>query len=401
MSIIDREWGGLTEGGWKTIPIVFIESYAQLGISAEQFAFIVTVHSFFRGQQQIFPQVEVIAELMGKSVGTVRRYIRDLRNVGYLITTNKGPAQRYDFTPLYKKIMEVEKLNVKSREYHTDGKSLFIQNGDKKSTTRGKGATVHASCSDVNAKNESPPHPPYKEDNVDIYIKDMPTATTDVVATTEVVEENGKNGSSGKSSLGVIEGTGRKSSLGNLLSTALENIQVRHAERKTRTRARIDFKGSKSPPKSNKPKGLDRLVAKSPSQYTCNDIAVLMQESMKEKWGYFMGKVTMKERGQLKNMIKEYGAEEVAVTAWKMVNLWEEVKGDLKLSGYPSIAILYGYRRSLVPWAANGGMPESRPSWAISFDPKSERPDGQESGWPEEWSEEKPEEEIPESHKEF
>lgn len=97
-----------------------------------------------------------------------------------------------------------------------------------------------------------------------------------------------------------------------------------------------------------------RYKDKEIAEYNTNDLAFYFREKYEKITGVRYGRITNKERGHLKELLDTFGAEVVA----KGIDYLMENYHTL-ISGYPSIAVLYGFRTSIIPLAVKGN-PVSR-----------------------------------------
>lgn len=97
-----------------------------------------------------------------------------------------------------------------------------------------------------------------------------------------------------------------------------------------------------------------RYKDKEIGEYNANDLAFYFREKYEKITGVRYGRITNKERGHLKELLDTFGAEVVA----KGIDYLMENYHTL-ISGYPSIAVLYGFRTSIIPSAVKGN-PVSR-----------------------------------------
>ena len=92
-----------------------------------------------------------------------------------------------------------------------------------------------------------------------------------------------------------------------------------------------------------------RYKDKEIAEYNANDLAFYFREKYEKITGVRYGRITNKERGHLKELLDTFGAEVVA----KGIDYLMENYHTL-ISGYPSIAVLYGFRTSIIPSAVKG-----------------------------------------------
>lgn len=92
-----------------------------------------------------------------------------------------------------------------------------------------------------------------------------------------------------------------------------------------------------------------RYKDKEIAEYNANDLAFYFREKYEKITGVRYSRITNKERGHLKELLDTFGAEVVA----KGIDYLMENYHTL-ISGYPSIAVLYGFRTSIIPSAVKG-----------------------------------------------
>ncbi len=97
-----------------------------------------------------------------------------------------------------------------------------------------------------------------------------------------------------------------------------------------------------------------RYKDKEIAEYNANDLAFYFREKYENITGVRYSRITNKERGHLKELLDTFGAEVVA----KGIDYLMENYHTL-INGYPSIAVLYGFRTSIIPSAVKGN-PTSR-----------------------------------------
>jgi len=96
-------------------------------------------------------------------------------------------------------------------------------------------------------------------------------------------------------------------------------------------------------------------------------------------------KLTAKDRAQMKTLLSQFGASAVKETILMLFADWDNIRQEFQLSGFPSYALLYGYRNSLIPRALEGPQkkisPKNAPRSLPQFDSTYDREDGNEGGW--------------------
>jgi hypothetical protein len=402
ITTLENEWGGLVANGFKAIPMSFLEIYPALGISHGEFVFIVKMHSFVIGKQKIFPKVETVAKSMGKSKACIQKFTRELKRKGFLATEPLKRTQIYNFAPLYqairvydcnsqsentivnptppKRVDDRQPLyNIDCIEPEKEKKTIYNLPKGNCPTPKGKGEAEELRVNGRAEKEKTKTTPislvsqkatALDKDSINTQHQEQPPISLvkrynqDSSLSLVKEEEKSPTGSSFRSTP-PSPPLPRPTPLGKVIQTSLEGIKEKHKKFVVKSR------------KKNKNKSL--------AEYNCNDVGKLLQTEIRAKYGHFMGKLTMKERGQLKNMISEYGAEETAAAAYAMIKRWEELQAVINIRSFPSIAIFYGFRRTIMPWSVADNLPKVTPSYRVEFDPRDERPKGQEAGWGEDW----------------
>jgi hypothetical protein len=325
--MISKEWGGTTFTGWKAVPIVFLRNYAQLGITAEESLFIILVHSYVVGDQRLFPKAQTIAKEMGRSVPSVRSYIRSLRKKGFLTTTKKRYHQEYDFSVLYQELQAFSSPDSRTSE---STKNTEAKPSDYQHPNTPDYQDPHSLLLDRQEEERE------KEEDLD-----SPSGNPD-------------------------------SRLGRVISSSLAAGKNRAKSKKSRKQDNGEYRVKR--------RGEKPYERKDPSKYNCNDLGAMMRERIRDKFDVPVAQLTMKDRGQLKKLIKEFGAKETVEAAEAMITRWEELRGIIPVNGYPTVQVLFGFRRTIVPWSIRGESGK-KPTWGAHFDKEDERPEGQEEGW--------------------
>lgn len=99
----------------------------------------------------------------------------------------------------------------------------------------------------------------------------------------------------------------------------------------------------------------EEFKAKKPENYKTPDIEMLFRqewELAKLPGRPFLW--TAKDRGQVKRLLEEQGGASTAALVSYVVKRWESIRRRYKLTGAPSVGVMYGYRRSWLPEALNG-----------------------------------------------
>jgi hypothetical protein len=113
--LIARFGAELMRDGFIAIPRLLKKRICELGITPAQHVFWETVISFQYGEELPFPSIERIADEMGRSERSIKRYIRTMEDRGLLrVERSHNPeahkaSNRYDFTGLYEAILALDK----------------------------------------------------------------------------------------------------------------------------------------------------------------------------------------------------------------------------------------------------------------------------------------------------
>jgi hypothetical protein len=99
----------------------------------------------------------------------------------------------------------------------------------------------------------------------------------------------------------------------------------------------------------------DKMEDKSLDEYNCNDMRFVFEDAWKAKgWRGSIPRWVGKDRGLMKRLIVNYGAEQVVLYVKYVIKNWEDVCRRYKIHGYPTVGILSAYSRSLYPEMVNG-----------------------------------------------
>jgi hypothetical protein len=139
------------------------------------------------------------------------------------------------------------------------------------------------------------------------------------------------------------------------------------------------LKRSENPPR-RKDTRHEKFREKSPSEYNVNDIEIIF----KKAWAgsELTGKPfrwTMKDRGQVRDLLNDQGGEAVKIYFEYIIQNWESIRSRYNMGGSPSVALLYGYRRSWFSEALEGGPPKVKKPGMVEYEEHDF--DGGETGW--------------------
>jgi len=130
--------------------------------------------------------------------------------------------------------------------------------------------------------------------------------------------------------------------------------------------------------------GKERTVAKSnqkisfeskePSEYNGNDLYYLIQKLWRRnRWRGNPTPFTRKDRKQAKGLIEEQSPEIVVEYFQYVFNNWNDISRRYRFKGMPSLGLLYGFRRQLLPEALN--QTEVAVGWGAEYTGSQEDPD--------------------------
>jgi biotin operon repressor len=102
-------------------------------------------------------------------------------------------------------------------------------------------------------------------------------------------------------------------------------------------------------PKSRGQKMFDSYKAKEIAEYNANDLCYYFSEKYQDIIGVKYGRVLKKDRSQMKQLLDDYGADHVVKAIDYLVQNYHSL-----IQGYPSIAVLYGFRNTIFPSAVKG-----------------------------------------------
>ena len=102
-------------------------------------------------------------------------------------------------------------------------------------------------------------------------------------------------------------------------------------------------------PKSRGQKMFDSYKAKEIAEYNANDLCYYFSEKYQDAIGVKYGRILKKDRSQMKQLLDDYGADHVVKAIDYLVLNYHSL-----IQGYPSIAVLYGFRNTIFPSAVKG-----------------------------------------------
>jgi biotin operon repressor len=102
-------------------------------------------------------------------------------------------------------------------------------------------------------------------------------------------------------------------------------------------------------PKSRGQKMFDSYKAKEIAEYNANDLCYYFSEKYQDIIGVKYSRILKKDRSQMKQLLDDYGADHVVKAIDYLVQNYHSL-----IQGYPSIAVLYGFRNTIFPSAVKG-----------------------------------------------
>ena len=340
-----NRWGGLVDGGFGQVPRSFVRNTGRLGISGDVAMVIVAIHDYQWRDELPFPKVERLAESLGQTDRTIRRHLAWLRKKGYLTTRSRmGRSSEYDFTGLYEAI---EGLEVVEPDKPV---------GSAPSEPSARSVEAKDEAFELLEESEVVPCP-VRHDSPDM--ADM------TVATGPYKQKNGHK----KPTLGSAPSGGR-----GLAQLVIEAQSRSDAAKLTHRPVK---KGS------NPARALQKHLAKPPDKYNANDLEFVFRRAWGDKWKTRPPRFTMRDKKHAKDLNEEFGPADTAKVVSQTIHLWEDITRQFGLNGYPSMPMIFGFRRSLFPTILDGSVDGTkRPKWGTHFDEaEHSRPAGQEGGW--------------------
>lgn len=337
-----NSWGGADRHGYAKAPHLFIRRFPELGLKPETAMLVLCIESFrFDDQRLPFPSVETLAASMGWSRSTIFRHLTALKSAALVIIRGRdGRSSAYDFAPLYSRLEELahdSRPTMPRPTSDTGGSEL-------------RDPPFGPAVAPVTQGGISPVRPEEEEEQVE-----EPLSLTDRLArlrtTTDATSRNA--------------------------SDVAEKRAKQRKQRRSTTPA---------PPARKVSAARARYQGKKPHEYNANDMWFVLYDAWLVRWpsskpGLFTGK----DRNQGKQLIESYGAEVVAAVIHQTVEMWPDVMAKFRVNGFPSMAMIFGYRNSLVPWLLEEGSDAARGSPSSvagsQFDEKQDRETGQEGGW--------------------
>lgn len=112
--------------GFTMVPLVFLENYRALNITASEAMLIVHIASFKWTREAPFPSMSSLAELMGCSERNIRKMCNSLESVGYLQRVGReGRSNQFDLSGLYRKLEGLVRLEDEDQEIRRRVKEML------------------------------------------------------------------------------------------------------------------------------------------------------------------------------------------------------------------------------------------------------------------------------------
>jgi len=102
-------------------------------------------------------------------------------------------------------------------------------------------------------------------------------------------------------------------------------------------------------PKSRGQKMFDSYKAKEIAEYNANDLCYYFSEKYQDIIGVKYGRILQKDRSHMKQLLDDYGSDHVVKAIDYLIKNYHSL-----IQGYPSIAVLYGFRNTIFPSAVKG-----------------------------------------------
>lgn len=377
------DWGGTAKRGWTPVARIFLRNYTAMGISSDEAMLVIQILDFAWGKNHMpFPKVETLASFMGLHAKTVRTYIKNLRDKGFLQTRlRNGRSNEYDFSPLFARLRQ---LSGEAATYEHE--MVLLDEGSMSTvvdcSTPGKAKVImhEAATGEVVDQyeviiqgNKAPPAYPKTlqapEPAVELTGREPtghasmePTRNSSMEPTAEATnrirrlqEDEQPNSCATHEKLQSIVD---KALAGRKAAQQLKALVTKSEPKEVRLTAK-----GKPKPKA------ETLLYKQPETYNCNDLIGLFIREWKRKWPQVTAPLMgMKERALLKQLIDHYGAAETAKVVLEMFARWDTLAPKIKVKGsYPSISILWGFRGTLFPMILEGEL-TAKPAWGAHFE---------------------------------
>lgn len=313
-------WGGATKRGFLQVATAFLDNVAELKLSDGEVHLVLQILRYSWDGTLPFPSVRTLGKKAGKSPKTIQLRLRTLRAKGLLrIVRRPSQTNLYDFGPLFDKLREgiPQDLTGSTPQDLTPKEQESNQNDS--THMRPVPELLDPNEPDPPESEEDPPSDPLRE------------------------------------------------KLDELAAQAREKEKRRRPKKAAHSRAE---------------KRREKFEAKKPEQYNANDMELVFAEAYEERSWRYPPRFGGKERALMKRLIEEYGAAETARVIADVVKNWERFVGEFRLDGgYPSPAVVFGFRTSFFPRVLDGPLTEGSPGWGAHFDETKIRPESERTGW--------------------
>lgn len=101
------DWSGLNEYGFAPFSRAFLANYRMLNITLEEAMLVMHLLDYVWLGEKEFPTTAYFAQKTGKSEQTIRMYLKSLRYKGYLLASQDGKHNVYDYSPLIAALRDV------------------------------------------------------------------------------------------------------------------------------------------------------------------------------------------------------------------------------------------------------------------------------------------------------
>lgn len=341
------DWGGTTRYGFTAVSRAFLQNYRALGLSMEEAMLVLHILDFQWGARLPFPKVETLVDMTGRSDQTIRKYLRKLRTLGLLRTVNrKGRSNQYDFSPLFVKLREIieesrrAKKTEEAEEKPAEEPEFELLDGtedddEPEETTQNLHSRTPAKRRGT-LGGEWRPKP-----------KSTATQNSHSLPTQDLYT--------------VITRTKNKKDYASPLEAVIASAL---AVARERARGRVAM------PRKD-PRGYMKRMAKfsdkPPESYNTSDLEIVFRTAWFGRgWRAPPAAFTMKDKGQLKRLVEEFGPRETAEVITAIVTQWDVYMERYRVNGRPSVAVIYGFRGS---WFSEvlDGEETAKPSWGSHF----------------------------------
>jgi len=104
------DWSGIEQYGFAPFSRAFLSNYRLLNIVLEEAMLIMHLLDHVWLGQQEFPTTSYFSQKTGKSEQTIRMYLKSLRYKGYLLVSQEGKHNVYDYAPLIEALRDLANI---------------------------------------------------------------------------------------------------------------------------------------------------------------------------------------------------------------------------------------------------------------------------------------------------